>query len=271
VTRPATRRGRRPAPEPAGEEVPGPLRARYRRRRLAAVLVGLVVVLVGLALTARVLLFDAGLVDVEQVRFEVTTADGTPAAAAGATVTEPQLRDAAAVAIGGPLVAVDTGAVAERVARLPAVAAAEVSLQWPHVVSVRVVQRAPVASVRTPDGPALVDATGTVFPGTAAVDVAGLPVLTVAAPGPTDRSTLAGVAVLGALPEAVRSQVLTVAADVDPSGMPGTITLGLTDGREVRWGSPERVADKAAVLVPLLTQPGRVYDVTSPDLPTIQR
>jgi hypothetical protein len=78
-------------------------------------------------------------------------------------------------------------------------------------------------------------------------------------------------AAVGALPEPVRGQVLSVAAIVDPRGIPGTITLGLTDEREVRWGSPERAADKAAVLVPLLTQPGRVYDVTSPDLPTIRR
>ena len=33
----------------------------------------------------------------------------------------------------------------------------------------------------------------------------------------------------------------------------------------------DRAAEKAAVLVPLLTQPGRVFDVTSPDLPTIRR
>lgn len=256
--------------QPAPGTAPGPLPVLYRRRRLAAVLVG-VLLLVGIGLTARVLLFDAGLADVEQVRFEVTAPDGTPAETAGATVTEAQLREAAALAPGGPLAAVDTGAVAERIRRLPPVAAVDVSLEWPHTVAVRVVQRAPVATVHTGGGQALVDATGTVFPGTGAVDAAGLPALIVSTPGPTDRSTLAAVEVLGALPEPVRGQVLTVAAIVDPRGIPGTITLGLTDEREVRWGSPERAADKAAVLVPLLTQPGRVYDVTSPDLPTIRR
>ena len=43
----------------------------------------------------------------------------------------------------------------------------------------------------------------------------------------------------------------------------------LVDDREVRWGTVDRAAEKARVLVPLLTQQGRVYDVSSPDLPTV--
>ena len=41
------------------------------------------------------------------------------------------------------------------------------------------------------------------------------------------------------------------------------------NGREVRWGGVEQGDRKAAVLVPLLTQPGKIYDVSSPTLPTI--
>ena len=48
------------------------------------------------------------------------------------------------------------------------------------------------------------------------------------------------------------------------------VTLGLVDDRSVRWGDPERSADKIAVLGPLLGQPGSVYDVSSPDLPTVR-
>jgi cell division protein FtsQ len=183
-------------------------------------------------------------------------------------VSAQQLRDAAAVPLGGPLIAVDTDAVAARVAALPAVAAVDVGRDWPHTVSVHVVQRRPVAVVQTSHGPGLVDAAGAVFPGPA---VAGLPGLAVATPGPADPATLAAVAVLAALPPQVRDQVLTVTAAAGPGGGPGQVTLGLSGQREVRWGSAERSADKAAVLGPLLTQPGRLYDVTSPDLPTITR
>jgi cell division protein FtsQ len=38
----------------------------------------------------------------------------------------------------------------------------------------------------------------------------------------------------------------------------------------VRWGPDEEAERKASVLVALLTRPGRVYDVTSPDLPTVR-
>jgi cell division protein FtsQ len=268
VTRPGTRR--RPRPGPARDAARPTLAEVYRRRRRrAAVLVG-AVLLVGLGLTARVLLYDAGLADVEQVEVLVTTESGAAVGpgAAPAMVSERQLAEAAAVPLGGPLVAVDTGAAAARVAALPAVASAEVVRGWPHTVSVRVAQRTPVAIVQTARGPALVDATGAVFPGPA---VTGLPGLAVAAPGPTDPATLAGVGVLAALPAELRAQVLTVTAGADPTGLHRQVTLGLTEQREVRWGSPDRSADKAAVLGPLLTQPGHLYDVTSPDLPTITR
>jgi cell division protein FtsQ len=49
-----------------------------------------------------------------------------------------------------------------------------------------------------------------------------------------------------------------------------SITLTLTDGRTVIWGTNERTEEKAEKLAALLTQPGRIYDVSSPDLPTVK-
>ena len=66
------------------------------------------------------------------------------------------------------------------------------------------------------------------------------------------------------LTDPLRGQVATV----DVAGT--KVTLGLADGRSVRWGDPERAPDKIAVLVALLGQPGKVYDVSSPDLPTVR-
>ena len=46
------------------------------------------------------------------------------------------------------------------------------------------------------------------------------------------------------------------------------ITLALRDGRQVRWGSAEQSEEKARVLLALLKQQARVYDVSVPGLPT---
>jgi len=151
---------------------------------------------------------------------------------------------------------------------VPAVATAVVSRSWPHTITVTVVERAPVASATTPGGVQLVDAAGVVYPGT---PPPGLPRLVFGAVGPDDPSTHSALAALATLPPPIRSQVLTIDATVAGSGVPGQVTFGLTDNRQVVWGTEDRAAEKAAVLVPLLTQPGRVFDVTSPDLPTIRR
>jgi cell division protein FtsQ len=247
VTRPP-REPERPLPRAVSKE-------RYRRRRLAALLAG-VVLLVGLGFGGRVLLYDSGLFDVEMV--EVT---GTVA------VPQADVLAAAAVQPGAPLAAVDTDAVATRVAALPAVESVSVGRSWPHTVTVAVTERVPVAAVSTSQGPALVDRSGVVYRGAPAP---GLPRLTTT-PRSGDPATLAAVAVLTSLPEALRVQVETAGAAVVAPGAPGQVTLGLTDGKEVRWGTPERAEEKAAALAALLTQPGTVYDVTSPDLPTIRR
>jgi cell division protein FtsQ len=38
----------------------------------------------------------------------------------------------------------------------------------------------------------------------------------------------------------------------------------------VIWGTNERTEEKAQKLTALLTRPGRTYDVSSPDLPTVR-
>jgi len=132
---------------------------------------------------------------------------------------------------------------------------------------VAVTERVPVATVSTAQGPALVDRTGVVYPGAPAP---GLPRLTTT-PRSGDPATLAAVEVLASLPDTLRGQVETAGASVAAPGAPGQVTLRMADGKEVRWGAPERAEDKAAALSALLTQPGTVFDVTSPDLPTIRR
>jgi cell division protein FtsQ len=228
----------------------------YRRRRLAAALI-VVFLLVSVGFVVRVLLFDAHLFDVQGVQVEGVS-----------TVAPADVLTAAAVPTGAPLASIDTAAVAQRVAALPAVASATVTRSWPHTVTVTVVERVPVAVATTLAGVQLVDGGGVVYPGAVPP---GLPRLTFGAVGPDDPSTHSALAALATLPPPIRTQVLTVDATVAGANVPGQVTFGLTGGRQVVWGTEDRAADKAAVLVPLLTQPGHVFDVTSPDLPTIRR
>jgi cell division protein FtsQ len=246
--RPGARRPRRvAAPRPRLPEI-------YRRRRRIAALVAAAVLLAGLGVAAHLLLHHSGLAEVETV--EVTGA---------LTVAVPDVRAAAAVEPGTPLAAVDTADVSARVGALPGVAAVDVGRSWPSTLRIAVTERVPVAVTRTSRGLVLVDATG--LPYQAATGTPALPLLTFPGAGPDDASTAAAIEVLAALPEPVRAEVLTV--DVAP-GAVRQVSLGLTGQRRVRFGSAERVPEKAAVLAALLDQPGTVYDVTSPELPTVR-
>ncbi|MFC4943491.1 cell division protein FtsQ/DivIB [Pseudonocardia sp. GCM10023141] len=258
-------RSRRPPSSPAlrdqqpGRSGPGkrrPTSAQIRRRRIVGLVVVLAV-LAGLGIGVRVLLHDAGLFDVKDVT--VTGAGTVPVA---------DVLAAAAVTPGGPLLDVDTAGAAQRVAALPAVASVHVDRSWPHTVTVAVIERVPVAVFATDRGDQLVDGGGAVYPGPVPP---GLPRLTMTFAGPDDPATHAALTALGDLPPAVRPQVLSIDARADAPGAPSQVSFGLTDDRQVRWGDPDRGKDKAAVLVPLLTRPGRVYDVSSPDLATVRR
>ncbi|MCE3554971.1 FtsQ-type POTRA domain-containing protein [Pseudonocardia sp. RS11V-5] len=233
---------------------PGDRRFRVRRRVALTLLV--LVLLAALGVGSWLLLTRSGLADVETV--EVT---GT------LTVSRDAVLDAAAVETGGPLAEVDTKAAAERVAQLPGVGSVQVSRGWPHTVEIAVVERTAVALARTPQGITLVDATGVAYQKAPEVPPA-LPMLGFGAVGPDDPSTRAALTVLQALPADLRGQVTTI--DVDNAATEPTVRLGLGE-RQVLFGSTDRADRKVAVLVPLLTQEGSVYDVSSPELPTVTR
>lgn len=178
-------------------------------------------------------------------------------------VTQEEVEQAAAVAPDTPLLQIDTDAVAERVATIRRVASARVQREYPSTLRITVTERVPVAVKDYPDGPHLFDRDGVDF----ATDAPppGLPYLDADAPGPNDAPTRAALEVLLALRPEVAGQVSRIAA---PSV--ASITLKLWDGRDVIWGTTDRTEEKALKLGALLTQPGRTYDVSSPDLPTVK-
>jgi cell division protein FtsQ len=178
-------------------------------------------------------------------------------------VTRDQVLDAAQVRLDTPLLQINTDQVADRVAAIRRVASARVQRQYPSALRITIVERVPVVVKEFPDGPHLYDRDGVDF--ATAPPPPALPYIDVGNPGPTDPPTKAALAVLLALRPEIVAQVGRIAA---PSV--ASITLTLTDGRTVIWGTNERTEEKAEKLAALLTQPGRIYDVSSPDLPTVK-
>lgn len=170
---------------------------------------------------------------------------------------------AVAVRPGTPLLQVNTARVADRVATIRRVASVRVQRDYPSSLRLTIVERVPVAVKDYPDGPHLFDRDGVDF--ATAPPPPGLPYIDVDNPSPTDPPTKGALQVLVALRPEVAAQVGRVAA---PSV--SAITLTLSDGRIVVWGSTDRTDEKAEKLAALLTRPGHTYDLSSPDLPTVK-
>jgi cell division protein FtsQ len=180
-------------------------------------------------------------------------------------VNASQVRAAAGVPADEPLARIDPAAIASRVvAALPAVRTVDVVRQWPRAVRITVHERVPAAVRLEGSSFALVDRSGVVF-GVVRKRPAGLPL--VSAPVDAGAAALrAALDVLADAPSVLTGQVLEVRA-----ATPDQVTLRLTRGRTVVWGSPERGRRKAAVLAALMTREARVYDVSAPDAPTTRR
>lgn len=180
----------------------------------------------------------------------------------------PEIRDAAGVDRGDPLVLVDLGAVERRVERLPWVDEARVDRHLPGELAIQVTERTPVAwASRSEAEIALVDDRGRVVVNATEVP-SGLPELTGLAalppPGGRVRPAIAQRA-LPALPVELRAQVTRV-------GVVGAdLVLGLRDGPEVRLGSADRLGDKgraALAVLQTLDPPYPAYlDVRVPEAP----
>lgn len=175
------------------------------------------------------------------------------------------VKTAADVPPGTPLITVDLAALRRRVLAVPQIKSAEVSRYWPNSVIVRVGLRSPVAVTMANGSLYLLDDTGFPYVKLTTSQVpAGLFTIALATPGPHDPSTLAALAVIGAIKAPIRNAVSSVSArsayDVE---------LQLRDGRSVIWGSPDDSAKKMQILPAVLSRPGKVYDVSDPDIVTV--
>ncbi|MFE9101434.1 cell division protein FtsQ/DivIB [Actinomadura geliboluensis] len=171
---------------------------------------------------------------------------------------------AAAIDLGTPMARLRTGAVAERVERLREVESARIERHWPGTVRIVVRERAPVAVFGRDGRYHLLDRHGVTVADRESRP-SGLPALTVASPGPSDRATGAALAVLTGLPERLGRAV----AEVEATG-PEAVTLHMADGQTVVWGAAERAEEKVRLLDAVRrTASGRAIrtiDISSPEV-----
>jgi cell division protein FtsQ len=180
-----------------------------------------------------------------------------------------QVRAVAAIPVGVPMIRVDTGAAASRVEAITQVQSARVSKSWPDRIVITVRERTPVLAVAVPasaSGPgsaggfSLIDASGIVVR-SVRVKPAGMPVYGTPIPGTLRRSpsVAAAVAVLHEVPAPVARSVAAVTAS-----SPENVTLELSDGVTIVWGSTARASAKAAELSALMRTHARYYDISAP-------
>jgi cell division protein FtsQ len=189
-------------------------------------------------------------------------------------LTDQQVRDAADVSVGSPLISIDTDAVEARLRRkLPRIDSVDVVRSWPHGIGLKVTERTPVLILKkTGNGGKYVevDAKGVRF-ATVSAAPRGVPALELAVSKPAvlrrfpvDRLVREAVGVAGDIPAAVRRDTRIVKVRSYDS-----ISLELSGGRSVEWGSGEKGRAKARTLTALMkAAPGaRHFDVSAPIAP----
>ncbi|MFZ3556917.1 cell division protein FtsQ/DivIB [Streptomyces sp. BH055] len=192
-------------------------------------------------------------------------------------LTPSQVRDAAAVPVGAPLISVDTDAIEDRLRReLPRIDVVDVVRSWPHGIGLKVTERKPVLIVEdggNSDKFIEVDREGVRF---ATVDKPpkGVPRLELTPDQGGAEASLRrfgsarlvreAVRVAGQLPKQVARDTRTVKVRSYDA-----ISLELTGGRTVAWGSAERGDTKARTLSALMkaAPKARHLDVSVPTAP----
>jgi cell division protein FtsQ len=225
---------------------------RSRHRRAAWVTAGAVVLL--LVASVAVAVFSP-LLSLEQIEVEGT--DRVDAAEVQAAVSGQ---------LGTPLARIDFGRITAELERFPLIASYVTETAPPHTLVIRVTERQPIATVPSGDGFDLVDPAGIVVQhldarqdGVPLVDVGGAPL--------DDTAFRSAAEVLLDLPQALRQTVDSATASTADD-----VTLSLTTGERVVWGSADHSAEKAQVLAGLIADQARrdpaasvEFDVSAPD------
>lgn len=233
---------------------------RWRPSRVQLIVAGVLLLLLGSG--AVWALYGSPWLRVERVR--TTGVD---------VLTPAEVEAAAAVPIGAPLISVDTDAIAERLRqKVRRVDSVDVVRSWPHGIGLKVTERQPVLLLKKGAKFVEVDAKGVRF---ATVDKAPrrVPVLELTprqSPGLRrfggDRLVREAVRVAGGLPGDVAKDTEVVRITSYDA-----ISLELTRGRTVNWGSGEDGPAKAEVLTALMKAAPEAghFDVSAPTAPAV--
>ena len=177
-------------------------------------------------------------------------------------VTQAEVLQVAGVRLGTPLVRVNTSQIAARVVTIRQVQSVEVTTSWPDRLVIAVRERTPALAVSAPGGGFdLVDPDGVTvlwaahrparlplyLPAAAAASLSGSPGVEAAA------------AVMAEFPAQLRHSVVSITAPT-----PDQVTLQLSNGVTILWGSADDGSAKAEELSLLMRTHARYYDVSAP-------
>lgn len=161
---------------------------------------------------------------------------------AGASTLDPGAVEAALSGqLGTPLALVDSSEVKAALLAFPLIETYALEARPPHDLTVRIVERTPIGVIRSDAGYTLVDAAGVAL-STTSDQPAGQPLIDIAAGTDSTAFESAGL-VVRSLPAELRAQLTGVSASTADD-----VTLTLSSGLTVVWGSAEKSALKSLVL-----------------------
>ena len=178
-------------------------------------------------------------------------------------LTAKQVKAAAAVPLGEPLVGQDLQAIGERATAIPQIEQVHVRRQWPNSIVITVVERRPLLGMPHDNGFLIIDRLGVAYETRPSLPDGVMLVRT----DPANAQLLAELGTAaGVMPKRLREQVTTIMANTGDD-----ITLILRSGVTVMWGDATRSQLKADVTVTLLKRkPKFSVDVSSPHNPALR-
>jgi cell division protein FtsQ len=186
-------------------------------------------------------------------------------------LTRTQVREAAGVPLGSTLISLDTDAIEARLRRtLPRIDSVDVVRSWPDGIGLKVTERTPVLMVRNGGKFIEVDREGVRF-ATVSRPPKSVPAVEVTVGRTAALRRFGAERLLRAAAHVARDIPAGVARDVRTVkvGSYDSISLELSGGRTVVWGSDEKGRAKATTLTALMKAVPRArhFDVSVPSAP----
>lgn len=184
----------------------------------------------------------------------------------GAVRTDPaEIEEVSGIIDGGNLLRLDATAAATSIAALPWVDSVTVSQHLPSTVDIELVEREAALYVRRADGEHVIDTEGRTIligaPPSEAIEVSGTK--------EDDSDVLPAVIDVIRAIDAHDHNVRGLIASIDAPDQ-FSMTLHMTDGKEIFWGSSDNSHDKAVALATVVKREGQSWNISSPSMVTVR-